>query len=90
MLAQNARTWFEIAEEEGVEKGIEKGIEKGRREGRREGEARVLERQLTVKFGRLPKDLRQRLHRASERQLLAWSERFVTADSLEAVFGEGS
>lgn len=84
MLARKARTWFEIAEEEALERGMGKGI----RKGRRQGEARVLERLLTVKFGRLPQDLRKRLDQASERKLLAWGERLLTADSLEAVFGD--
>ena len=58
------------------------------RKGIRKGEARVLERLLTVKFGRLPEDVRKRLDRAGERQLLRWNERCLTADSLEAVFAD--
>ena len=92
MLQTHRRSWAEIARDEGLEEGLEKGIKKGRREGRqegrREGEARVLERLLTVKFGALPEDVRKRLDRAGERQLLRWGERFVTADSLEAVFAD--
>ena len=84
MLQTHRRSWAEIARDEGLEEGLEKGV----RKGIRKGEARVLERLLTVKFGALPEDVRKRLDRAGERQLLRWNERCLTADSLEAVFAD--
>jgi len=46
----------------------------------------VLEQQLTLKFGDLDTEHRQRLSDASEEQLRVYAERVLTADTLDAVF----
>ncbi|WP_163560293.1 DUF4351 domain-containing protein [Halomonas sp. NO4] len=61
------------------------GIEKGRQEGRQEGEARLLAKQMSLKFGDLPAWAQDRIETASTEQLEAWAERILTADSLEAL-----
>ncbi|WP_296754329.1 DUF4351 domain-containing protein, partial [Thioalkalivibrio sp.] len=63
----------------------ERFIEKGREEGIGQGEARVLLRQLTLKFGAVPEPVRARLESADAETLLRWSERVLTADRLEDV-----
>jgi hypothetical protein len=60
----------------------------GHTEGRREGEAEVLLRQLRVRFGVLPEDVTARLNTADAETLLRWSERVLSASTLDAVFAE--
>lgn len=84
----NSQVWQELETIEEREKvqyitsieriGIAKGIAKG--------EARLLKRQLERRFGLLPKWASERLERAKEEELEAWSETILTAPTLEAVF----
>jgi predicted transposase YdaD len=60
----------------------------GHAEGRREGEAEVLLRQLRIRFGALPEDVTARLNAADAETLLRWSERVLSAPTLDAVFAE--
>ena len=69
---------YELGMEKGMVKGLEKGMEKG--------EARMLLRQLRLKFGELPDSVEQQLKDANETALLRWSERVLTAEQLEDVF----
>jgi predicted transposase/invertase (TIGR01784 family) len=57
-----------------------------REEGRQEGEARILLRQLRLKFGPLEPEVEERVRSADTDRLLAWSERILTAENLEDVF----
>ncbi|AGA31738.1 putative Transposase [Thioalkalivibrio nitratireducens DSM 14787] len=70
-----------------AERFLEKGRDEGREEGIGQGEARVLLRQLTLKFGPLPDPVRARIESADADTLLRWSERVLTADQLEDVLG---
>ena len=63
------------------------GFGRGFDKGLAEGELRLLQRQLTKKFGELPAWVSQKISMAAEPDLLAWSDAVLTADSLEAVFG---
>ena len=60
--------------------------EEGRQEGRREGEARVVLRQLRLKFGPLESGIEDRVRSADTDRLLEWGERVLTAESLQEVF----
>jgi predicted transposase YdaD len=60
--------------------------EEGRQEGRREGEAEMLLRQLRIRFGTLPADTVARVHAADPETLLRWSERVLSAATLNEVF----
>jgi hypothetical protein len=60
--------------------------EQDKLEGRREGECRILLRQLEIRFGALPDNVRTRVSDAALEQLEGWAERVVTVDSLNAVF----
>jgi hypothetical protein len=64
----------------------EKGREEGRQEGRQEGEARLVLRQLRLKFGPLEPAIEDRVRSADADRLLEWGERVLTAGSLEDVF----
>lgn len=75
-----------LAREEGLTQGIQEGMQEGMHQGRRAGKAQLIGRQLQVRFGELPAWARARLDEAIEEQLDAWSDRLVTASSIEAVF----
>ena len=63
------------------------GVQDGRLEGRQEGEAAVLLRLIERKFGPEAAEAhRERIEQADAETLLEWSEYFVTADHVEAVF----
>ncbi|WP_295583142.1 DUF4351 domain-containing protein [uncultured Lamprocystis sp.] len=49
------------------------------------GEARVLLRQLTLKFGCLSPEVQQRISDADADTLLAWSERVLSADTIDDI-----
>jgi hypothetical protein len=65
---------------------LEKSREEGREEGRTEGARETLERQLRIKFKRLPRAVRARLAAASAAELEAWTDRVVLAERLDDVF----
>jgi hypothetical protein len=52
----------------------------------RRGEVAMLIRLLEHKFGPLPEALRPRIEAADERSVLEWSERVLSAATLEDVF----
>lgn len=84
MLAESIDRWNRQIREE----GREEGREKGREEGRQEGEARVVLRLLRLKFGPLTPEVEERVRSADADRLLEWSERVLTAERLEDVFGD--
>ena len=85
MLAERVLEWTEEWKRKGLEEGRQQGMQEGRQEGRQEGEARVLLRQLTLRFGDLPEDARKRIESADADTLLEWSERVLTASTLDEV-----
>jgi predicted transposase YdaD len=62
--------------------------EEGREEGRREEGVAMLLRLLHVRFGTLPDDVTARVNAADPETLLQWSERVLSASTLDAVFAE--
>lgn len=70
-----------------IEKWAEGYIASGRVEGRMEGESRVLERQLTRRFGPLPAWAEGRLNTAGEAELEQWTDAVLDAASLIEVLG---
>jgi predicted transposase YdaD len=78
----------EEGREAGREEGREAGREEGRIEGRREGEAEMLLRLLRVRFGPLSAEVTTRATTADPETLLRWSERVLSAPTLEAVFAD--
>jgi hypothetical protein len=82
-MTRFAERFLEKGRQEGLEQGLEQGRAKGREEGIEQGEARVLLRQLTLKFGPLPEAVRARVESADAETLLRWSERVLTAGTLD-------
>ena len=70
---------------EGRAEGRATGRAEGRAEGLRVGEAEMLLRLLRARFGSVPEDAERRVTTADAETLLRWSERILTASSLEAV-----
>jgi hypothetical protein len=62
--------------------------QEGRDKGRLEGRTSALQEQLEDKFGPLSHEVVGRLQSATEEQLGRWAKRILTADSIQAVFGE--
>lgn len=60
-----------------------------RLEGRSEGKQQTLLRQLAIKFGEVPSEVRMLAASATEVDLDRWLERLLFADSLDAVFARG-
>jgi len=75
-------TFAERFRAEGRSQGIQQGLE----QGMQRGEVVMLVRLLERKFGHLPETLRPRIEAADEQTLLAWSERVLSATTLEDVF----
>lgn len=66
---------------------VRRYFEEGRTEGRAEGRAELLSKQLQLKFGALPDDVRERIAAASIDELDRWAERVLTAATLDELFG---
>jgi len=73
-------------EAEGRVKGEAEGRVKGEAEGRAKGQAEMLLRLLELKLGSLPLEIRQRVESGTEHDLQNWSERVLSAQSLDDVF----
>jgi hypothetical protein len=64
---------------------IDRYLEQGREQGRQQGEAAVLLRLIERKFGPPSEAVAQRIRAADADTLLDWSERVLTATSMDAV-----
>ncbi len=71
--------------EEGRIKGESKGRVEGRAEGALERGRKILRKQLTLRFGPLPDAAVLRVEGADDAQLEIWSERVLTAPTLDRV-----
>ena len=67
------------------DEGIQQGMQQGMQQGRVEGERAVLERQLRQRFGLLAPEVAKRLSQASARDLEAWAESVLDAETLNDV-----
>jgi predicted transposase/invertase (TIGR01784 family) len=77
-----------ISYELDLAKARREGLEEGLEEGRTEGKAELLQRLLTIKFGQLAANVAARVASASDVELVLWSERVLSADTLAGVFAE--
>ncbi|MQY20401.1 DUF4351 domain-containing protein [Nocardia macrotermitis] len=68
-------------------RGYAKGFKKGYAKGLAEGQAIVLVHLLTIKFGQLTDQIVNRVEAADTTTLERWSERILTATSLDEIFG---
>ena len=72
--------------EQSRQEGVQQGIQQGMQQGRREGEAAVVLRQLERKFGAgVTPAHRERVRTADADTLLEWSERILTAETIDEV-----
>ena len=60
-------------------------MEQGIEQGEQRGEGKVLVRLIERKFGPPTESVRERISGADPETLLRWSERILTADTLDAV-----
>ena len=79
MLAARVKEWNQESMQRGIQKGLQKGMQKGA--------VRLLIGQLEKKFGSLSPDLKKKLHGANEEQIILWSERILSANTLGDIFG---
>ena len=68
------------------QKWQEQGRVEGRAEGVTQGRVELVLKQLQLRFGELPADVRARVEAASIEDLDLWAERVLTATELDAVF----
>ncbi len=85
-IEEGERRGIQKGMQEGIQKGMQEGEQKGKLEGIQLGEAKVLLRQIELKFGTVSEQDRQRIESADAETLLIWSERVLTAESLTEVF----
>ena len=72
---------------EGITMTIAEKLRKeGKQEGKQEGECTILQCLLKNRFGDIPEQYRERLEQADSETLLKWSERILTAETIEEVF----
>jgi Domain of unknown function (DUF4351) len=74
MLAESIDRWNRELREEGLQEGLQKG------------EARILLRQLRLKFGPLNSEIEERVRSADADRLVEWSENLLAAERVEDVF----
>ena len=77
--------YIEQGREQGIEQGREQGRAQGREQGRQQGEAAVLLRLIERKFGTPSEAVRERVLSADAETLLNWSERILTAESVDVL-----
>jgi flagellar biosynthesis/type III secretory pathway protein FliH len=70
---------------EGRKEGRSEGRKEGRSEGRKEGRQELLLKLLRARFGALPQEAVERIESADVAQLDAWSDRLLTAPTLDGV-----
>lgn len=78
----------EEGREEGLEEGREEGMRQGMQQGMQRGESRILTAQLRLRFGDLSAAVYQRIETADAETLLRWSERVLTAKTLDEVLAD--
>lgn len=60
----------------------------GMQQGILQGEATMLQNLLRLKFGNIPDSVTQRIQTADAQELLRWSERILSNNSLTEIFAE--
>ena len=84
MLEQTIGRWFD----EATLKGVHQGRQEGRQEGAHHALARVLALQVQLRFGSVPDWVTACLQNAKEEEMLGWSSRILTAQSVQELFGD--
>jgi flagellar biosynthesis/type III secretory pathway protein FliH len=85
-MSSFAERFREEGMQKGMQKGIQQGIQQGKQLGIQQGEVAVLLRLMESKFGhRLTEIDRQLVESADAETLLKWSERILSANSIEEI-----
>ena len=84
-MQQGMQQGIQQGMQQGMQQG-QQGMQQGMQQGRVEGERAVLERQLRQRFGLLAPEVAKRLSQASARDLEAWAESVLDAETLNDVF----
>ena len=87
------KEWWEEGLKQGREEGLQEGLEQGRqgglkeglKQGQKKGEMLMLVHLLERKFGPLSDQQRSCLEEVDADTLLDWSERILTANSIDEV-----
>ncbi|MGB4333623.1 MAG: transposase [Chromatiaceae bacterium] len=87
-MAGFAQRFTDKGREIGHEEGHKEGHREGRKEGLQLGEARILNALLRLRFGDLPVAVHQRIETADADTLLRWSERVLTAATLDEILAD--
>jgi predicted transposase/invertase (TIGR01784 family) len=74
------------AAEEWILEGEQRGEIRGEIRGELKGQAKVLANQIKLKFGRVSSNSKGKLESATSEQLMLWSERILSAESLNELF----
>jgi flagellar biosynthesis/type III secretory pathway protein FliH len=81
------KQWLQEGRQEGRKEGRREGLKEGREEGLRTGQIemrKALLQQMTLRFGRLPKAIRQRVEAISSLpELRALARKVIRAESLQ-------
>ena len=82
---------IERSREEGLQQGMEQVMEQGMEQGIQQSGVKMLLRLLELKFGADQAEAnREQVESADAETLLMWSDRILTAKSIEEVLGCGS
>ncbi len=79
-MAGFAQRYTELGREEGRQEGMQQGLQRG--------EAHILTAKLRLRFGELPTAVHQRIETADADTLLRWSERVLTAATLDEILAD--
>jgi len=86
----NLKRTVKLAEQQAEARGKAEGEARGKVRGKAEGKAEalrdVLAKLLTLKFGGVSEEVRDRIQRANETEVSRWTERVLSASSVDAVF----
>ena len=88
LMGTAAQIWMEQGRTEGKAAGIVEGKAVGIVEGKAAGKVDTFLRQARLKFGELTSVHAERVRNASPEQLDAWLDALITAEDVDAVFGE--
>ncbi len=88
VMGTAAQVWMEQGKAVGIAEGKAVGIAEGKAAGIAEGKAETFLRQARLKFGELAPVHAERVRGASPEQLDAWLDALITAEDVDAVFGD--
>jgi hypothetical protein len=89
VLMSTLSEYTKEARKKALAEGHAKGRVEGRVEGLTEGQARILLKQLTVRFGALPASVERRVRRATAAERERWAGRLLHARTLAEVMRRG-